>query len=109
MFEAHPTGTCATGRRWPSGSSSRPSWPRMGRIDEARVAEHRAVVGGYDLPAALPAGAEAAELVTFMARDKKAHQELTFVLDGPKGVEPVYTVWPSRRLRYPGIAMGCAP
>jgi hypothetical protein len=24
-----------------------------------------------------------------MARDKKAHHDLTFVLDGPHGVEPV--------------------
>jgi 5-deoxy-5-amino-3-dehydroquinate synthase len=62
---------------------------RLGRIDEARVAEHRAVVGGYDLPADLPAGADATELVTFMGRDKKAQQDLTFVLDGPHGVEPV--------------------
>jgi 5-deoxy-5-amino-3-dehydroquinate synthase len=65
---------------------------RLGRIDEARVAEHRAVVGSYDLPSALPAGASAAELVTFMGRDKKAHQDLTFVLDGPHGVEPVHGV-----------------
>ncbi|HEY2214654.1 MAG TPA: 3-dehydroquinate synthase family protein [Acidimicrobiales bacterium] len=62
---------------------------RLGRIDEARVAEHRAVVGAYDLPTALPAGAIAAELVTFMGRDKKAQQDLTFVLDGPNGVESV--------------------
>jgi 5-deoxy-5-amino-3-dehydroquinate synthase len=62
---------------------------RLGRIDEARVAEHRAVVGSYDLPMDLPAGAEAHELVTFMGRDKKAQQDLTFVLDGPDGVQPV--------------------
>ena len=62
---------------------------RLGRIDEARVKEHRAVVGSYDLPMDLPAGAVAAELVTFMGRDKKAQQDLTFVLDGPEGVEPV--------------------
>jgi 5-deoxy-5-amino-3-dehydroquinate synthase len=31
----------------------------------------------------------AAELVTFMGRDKKAQQDLTFVLDGPAGVEVV--------------------
>jgi hypothetical protein len=24
-----------------------------------------------------------------MSRDKKAHHDLTFVLDGPRGVEPV--------------------
>jgi 5-deoxy-5-amino-3-dehydroquinate synthase len=62
---------------------------RLGRIDQARVAEHRSVVAAYDLSAALPAGAEAAELLGFMARDKKAQQDFTFVLDGPAGVEPV--------------------
>jgi 5-deoxy-5-amino-3-dehydroquinate synthase len=65
---------------------------RLGRIDEARVKEHRAVVGSYDLPTELPAGAGAQELVTFMGRDKKAHQDLTFVLDGPAGVQPVHGV-----------------
>jgi 5-deoxy-5-amino-3-dehydroquinate synthase len=62
---------------------------RLGRIDGARVKEHRAIVGGYDLPSALPEGAVAAELLTFMGRDKKAQQDLTFVLDGPDGVEVV--------------------
>jgi 5-deoxy-5-amino-3-dehydroquinate synthase len=62
---------------------------RLGRIDGARVAEHRAIVGSYDLPSALPPGAVAADLVAFMGRDKKAQQDLTFVLDGPDGVEVV--------------------
>ena len=62
---------------------------RLGRIDEARVRQHRAVVGGYDLPTALPPGAGASELMTYMGRDKKAQQDLTFVLDGPNGVETV--------------------
>jgi 5-deoxy-5-amino-3-dehydroquinate synthase len=62
---------------------------RLGRIDDARVALHRKVVGGYDLPAELPHGASATQLVSFMARDKKARHDLTFVLDGPGGVEPV--------------------
>lgn len=62
---------------------------RMGRIDEARVEEHRRVIGSFDLPTELPPNAEAAELLGFMARDKKAQQDLTFVLDGPNGVEPV--------------------
>ncbi len=68
---------------------------RLGRIDADRVKEHRAVVAGYDLPADLPAGADAGELLTFMSRDKKAHQDLTFVLDGPNGVEPVHGVAPA--------------
>jgi 5-deoxy-5-amino-3-dehydroquinate synthase len=62
---------------------------RLGRIDAARVAEHRAIVGSFDLPTDLPPGAESEELVAFMGRDKKAQQDLTFVLDGPRGVEAV--------------------
>ena len=53
------------------------------------MAEHRRIVGSFDLPTDLPAGADAAELVAFMGRDKKAQQDLTFVLDGPNGVETV--------------------
>jgi 5-deoxy-5-amino-3-dehydroquinate synthase len=62
---------------------------RLGRISEERVAEHRRIIGSFDLPTDLPAGADAAELVDFMGRDKKAQQDLTFVLDGPNGVETV--------------------
>ncbi len=61
----------------------------LGRIDDARVAEHRQVVGAYDLPADLPAGVDPDELVALFARDKKALDGVTFVLDGPAGVEPV--------------------
>ncbi len=62
---------------------------RLGRIDAARVAEHRAAVATYDLPASLPPGADPAELVRLFARDKKAVGGITFVLDGPRGVEVV--------------------
>jgi 5-deoxy-5-amino-3-dehydroquinate synthase len=62
---------------------------RLGRIDQGRVDQHRKIVGAYDLPSSLPSGATAAELVSFMGRDKKAQQDLTFVLDGPSGVEVV--------------------
>ena len=68
---------------------------RLGRIDDARVQEHRKVIGGYDLAADLPPGAGASELLTFMGRDKKAQQDLTFVLDGPHGVTPVRGVAPA--------------
>jgi 5-deoxy-5-amino-3-dehydroquinate synthase len=62
----------------------------LGRIDGARVAAHRDIVGGtYGLPTTLPAGLDADELVTLMGRDKKALDGLTFVLDGPAGVEVV--------------------
>jgi 5-deoxy-5-amino-3-dehydroquinate synthase len=67
---------------------------RLGRIDDVRVNEHRKVIASFDLPTDLPAGADAEELLTFMARDKKAHQDLTFVLDGPHGVEAVRGVAP---------------
>ncbi|HEX4161055.1 MAG TPA: 3-dehydroquinate synthase family protein [Acidimicrobiales bacterium] len=62
---------------------------RLRRIDEARVEEHRRVIASFDLPTDLPRDADAGELLEFMARDKKAQQDLTFVLDGPNGVEPV--------------------
>jgi 5-deoxy-5-amino-3-dehydroquinate synthase len=61
----------------------------LGRIDVARVAEHRRVVAAYDLPDRLPPGADPGRLVELMGRDKKARRGLTFVLDGPRGVEPV--------------------
>ncbi|MGH9137639.1 MAG: 3-dehydroquinate synthase family protein [Acidimicrobiales bacterium] len=62
---------------------------RLGRIDDARVAEHRRVVASYDLPTGLPESADLDELVAVMRRDKKAISGLTFVLDGPAGVEVV--------------------
>ncbi len=61
----------------------------MGRIDGARVVEHRKVVAGYDLPTSLPEGVDTDELVALMRRDKKAMGGLTFVLDGPGGPEVV--------------------
>ena len=65
---------------------------RLGRIDTGRVAEHDRVVASFDLPTALPAGSRAEELMTLMARDKKAVSGLTFVLDGPRGLEIVPAV-----------------
>ena len=62
---------------------------RLGRVDDETVAEHERVVAGYGLPTQVPAGLDAGELVTVMARDKKAVEGLTFVLDGPRGVEVV--------------------
>jgi 5-deoxy-5-amino-3-dehydroquinate synthase len=61
----------------------------LGRIDEVRLAEHRRVVTAYDLPATIPEGLDDAELIELMGRDKKAIDGLTFVLDGPDGVESV--------------------
>jgi 5-deoxy-5-amino-3-dehydroquinate synthase len=61
----------------------------LGRIGDDRVAQHRAVVGSYDLPTSLPEGCDPDELVALFGRDKKAVDGVTFVLDGPSGVEPV--------------------
>jgi 5-deoxy-5-amino-3-dehydroquinate synthase len=61
---------------------------RLGRIGPERVAEHERLVANYDLPTCLPPGADPHELVTIMGRDKKATDgRLTFVLDGPAGLE----------------------
>ncbi|HEV2758411.1 MAG TPA: 3-dehydroquinate synthase family protein [Acidimicrobiales bacterium] len=62
---------------------------RLGRVDDGVVAEHRRVVAGYDLPTDIPSGRDPAELVELMRRDKKALDGMTFVLDGPRGVEVV--------------------
>ena len=62
---------------------------RLDRIDDDRVALHRRVVGAFDLRGDLPEGADPKALISYMGRDKKAHHDLTFVLDGPRGVEPV--------------------
>jgi 5-deoxy-5-amino-3-dehydroquinate synthase len=61
----------------------------LGRIDEPRVREHRQVVEAYGLDPSLPASCDRARLIELMARDKKALDGLTFVLDGPNGVEVV--------------------
>lgn len=62
---------------------------RLGRIDRSRVDEHRRVVSHYGLGTELPAGYDIAGLVALFRRDKKALEGTTFVLDGPRGVEPV--------------------
>lgn len=62
---------------------------RLGRIDAERVAHHRRIVGGYDLPMAVGADVDLEALIDLFGRDKKAVDGVTFVLDGPDGVEPV--------------------
>jgi 5-deoxy-5-amino-3-dehydroquinate synthase len=62
---------------------------RLGRIDDARVSEHRRVIERYGLRATLPDAVDPSELMRLMARDKKAVDGLTFVLDGLEGVEVV--------------------
>jgi 5-deoxy-5-amino-3-dehydroquinate synthase len=66
----------------------------LGRIDDHRVQQHYDVVGGsYELDTSLPNGVDPQRLVKLMGRDKKALGDgLTFVLDGPTGVEVVTDV-----------------
>jgi 5-deoxy-5-amino-3-dehydroquinate synthase len=67
----------------------------LGRIDGTRVEEHLDVVGDvYGLSTSIPAGLDADELMLLMARDKKALDGLTFVLDGTDGIELVAGVDP---------------
>jgi len=81
---------------------------RLGRIDAARVEDHRLVVGALGLPDAMPAGLSAGRLVEYMQRDKKARHDLTFVLDGPGGPEPVPSV-PVEAVLATLADMGCEP
>ena len=65
----------------------------LGRIDQARVDEHRRIVAvEYGLTATPPSGVDIDELVRLMGRDKKALNGLTFALDGSDGVEVVNNV-----------------
>ena len=59
----------------------------LGRISSERVQHHRDVLKEYQLHDRLPDGSDARELLALMHRDKKALHGLTFVLDGPDGVE----------------------
>lgn len=70
----------------------------MGRIDETKLAEHGRVLDAYDLPRALPDGCDVNQVMGLFARDKKAINGLTFVLDGPDGLEVVQGV-PEKILR----------
>ncbi len=61
----------------------------LGRIDDARVRRHRELLAVHGLPQHLPTGVDRNLLVELMARDKKAIDGLTFVLDGPAGPEVI--------------------
>lgn len=66
---------------------------RLGRIDDARVAEHEKLICDYDLPSRLPPDSDPNALVAIMGKDKKVTSSgLTFVLDGPDGLQVVRNV-----------------
>lgn len=61
----------------------------LGRIDASVVTAHQRVLDAYELGDRLPAGTDHDEIVELFGRDKKALDGLTFVLDGPNGLEVV--------------------
>ena len=61
----------------------------LGRIDDARVAEHERVLDAYGLDTSIPRGIDHDEIIELFGRDKKAADGITFVLDGPDGLEVV--------------------
>lgn len=65
---------------------------RLGRIDQARVDYHRDVVTSYGLHHELPKDPSIDSLVRYLRADKKNRGGLTFVLDGPVGLELVHEV-----------------
>ena len=70
----------------------------LGRIDRSKLVEHRRVLDFYGLPRHLPKGCDADQIIELFMRDKKAINGLTFVLDGPDGLEVVSDV-PEKALR----------
>ena len=67
----------------------------LGRIDDSRVAYHELVVGQtYSLQTRMPKGLDVDQLMEAMARDKKALNGLTFILDSPQGLEIVANISP---------------
>ncbi len=79
---------------------------RLGRVGDESVSRHLQVVSACELPSELPEGLEAKELMTLMTRDKKGIEGLTFVLDGPSGVEVVKDV-PRSEVEATLAEMGC--
>ena len=61
----------------------------LDRIDASAVERHRSIVESLGLPVRAPDGLSSAGLTAVMRRDKKAAGGLTFVLQGPRGLELV--------------------
>jgi 5-deoxy-5-amino-3-dehydroquinate synthase len=67
----------------------------LGRVPQERVDYHMHIVGEtYGLQTSIPKSCSLDRLMTLMAKDKKAVDGLTFVLDGPQGVETVAGIPP---------------
>ena len=55
----------------------------------AEVDEHESVLKHYGLSYTLPPSSDIEKLIALFSRDKKAVEKISFVLDGPKGIELV--------------------
>jgi len=64
----------------------------LGRVGNAEVLETDAVLDFFGLPRRLGRSFDVDDIVAAMARDKKAHHNLTFVLAGGEGFELVHDV-----------------
>lgn len=64
----------------------------IGRIDQNRVDQHYQVLTNYGLDFRLPAELSVDELLSYMRADKKNRGGISFVLDGPDGLELVHHV-----------------
>jgi 5-deoxy-5-amino-3-dehydroquinate synthase len=66
----------------------------LGRVDEGVVDQTDAVLDFFQLPRRLSGHFDVDELLSAMSRDKKAHHNLTLVLDGAAGCEVVADIDP---------------
>jgi 5-deoxy-5-amino-3-dehydroquinate synthase len=64
----------------------------LGRIDQHRVDQHHQVLASYGLDSRLPDELSVDEIISYMRADKKNRGGMSFVLDGPDGLELVHHV-----------------
>ncbi len=66
----------------------------LGRVDADQIINHDEVLRILGLHYGVPANLATSDIVQAMGHDKKAHHDLTFVLEGPNGFEVVRGVEP---------------
>ena len=82
---------------------------RLGRIDDDRVALHRRVVGGFDLPSEIPAGGiGAARWWSSWPATRRRATTSPSSSTGPKVSSPC-TAWTKATVLATLADMGCAP
>ncbi|MHB1208294.1 MAG: 3-dehydroquinate synthase family protein [Acidimicrobiales bacterium] len=71
----------------------------LGRVDADVVVRHDEVLDTLGLHRNVPRDLDTMDIVRTMGHDKKAHHDLTFVLDGPQGFEVVAGIDPETVVR----------